>query len=51
MLDARRNDRKEEEWEAEVEMMKMFETQEDYLHALKVYEEYEKDKDEYLEYL
>lgn len=29
-------------------MMKMFETQEDYLHALKIYEDYEKDKEEYL---
>ncbi len=31
--------------------MKMFNTQDDYLYALKIYEEYEKDMNEYFEEL
>ena len=43
-MEAQKNERKEEEWEAEIEMMKMFKTREEYEHTLKLYEEYEREK-------
>ena len=51
MMEAQKNDRKEEEWEAEIEMMRMFKTREEYEHTLKMFDEYEREKEEWQEYL
>ena len=38
LLEAQLNDQKIEEWEAAIELMKMFETREDYEQAMKIYD-------------
>ena len=51
ILDARKEDKKEEMWQATIEMMKMFKNQDDYEHAMKLFDEYEKEREEYQDYL
>ena len=38
-------------WQATIEMMKMFKNQDDYEHAMKLFDEYEKEREEYQDYL
>jgi murein L,D-transpeptidase YcbB/YkuD len=51
LLSAQYNRRQDEEQEAEVELMRMFETRDEYEHVMKLYEEYEQDERNYHEYL
>ena len=47
LLEAQNNEQKHEEWEAEIALMKMFDTRDDYEHAMKIYDEYERDRLQY----
>lgn len=40
LVEAQRNEKREDEWEAEIEMMQLFRTREEYQHMLKLYDEY-----------
>jgi hypothetical protein len=51
LLDAQRNQIIAEEHEAEMELMRMFNSREEYEHTMRLYEEYEQDMHRYLEYL
>lgn len=41
----------EEQHEAEMQLLQMFGSREEYEHTMRLYEEYERDREEYLEYL
>ena len=47
MAEAKQNESRELEWQAQIEMMKLFKTRDQYEHTMKMYEEYQKQKEEY----
>jgi hypothetical protein len=51
MIDAQHNERHDLELEKEIELIRLFDSKEDYEEAMKLYEEYERDEREYLEYV